>query len=532
MWKVFFRWVLLYLMVVLPAVANPLNNDLHAQEDAVTFKIEGFQIDGNTLFDDKTLQALLKDYTGQGKTSDDVESARDALEKHYHAKGYPTVVANIPEQSVEEGIVVLEIIESRIRRVRVTGNRFFTREMILKDLPSIAPGRILYVTDVQNELAALNRNPDLKVAPVLAPAKELGKIDVELNVKDRLPVHFSLELNNRGTHSTSDTRLNAMVSYDNLWQKEHSVSFQFQTSPQDTSEVKAITSSYVMSAPWNEEQIFVMYGLWSDSETAFGEGFEIVGSGFVFGIRNIVPLQSSGNFSHSASFGLDYKDFKEDIGLQGDNDVTSTPISYAPITAAYNAAISDAFGYTSLNLGVNLLVRSLAGDPENFADKRYKSRGNYLYATLGLERNLRLPLGLTFLASVDGQVANQPLISNEQFIAGGMESVRGFKESEIAGDHAVHAVVELGRSFQILPESKWGGANITPYFFYDGAWLKVIEALEGQNENPSAQGAGVGMRGTLFDKLEFQVDMAEALSDTDDVMKGDREFHFKIKGSF
>lgn len=508
------------------------NRSVSAEEETVAFEIRDFEILGNTLFTSDALKKIIEPYNGKGKTADDVESARDQLEKYYQDEGYPTVIVNIPEQTVEDGVVFLEVIESRIRRVRLSGNRYFTRKNILKELPSIVPGRVLYVTDVQKELAEINQNPDLKVAPVLIPGKEIGNIDIELKVKDKMPLHGSLELNNRGTHATTDLRVNGALSYDNLWQKEHSVSLQFQTSPKDTSEVQAITASYVMPAPWNKEQLFVMYALWSDSEIAFGEGFQTVGKGLIGGIRNIILLPSLESYSHSVSLGIDYNDMKENYGYEDEDEVSEFPMGYMPLSAAYNAMKVDSSGYTQINFGINLVLRNLAADPDEFENKRYRSRGNYLCLEAGLGRNQNLPFGFNLDASVDGQVASQPLISSEQYIAGGMQSVRGYLESEAAGDNAVHTSVELGRKIQILNESKWGGISMTPYMFYDGAWLQVKSPLPGQREYPKLQGAGFGLRGSLFEKLEFQVDMAEALHDTEEVMKGNREFYFKVKGQF
>src|SRR5208337_3488849 len=101
---------------------------------------------------EKIIRDTLEDYKGANKTSADVEKARSALEKVYHDKGYPAVLVNIPEQTVEGGKVRLQVIESRIGKVRVTGNRYFTGEMILRQLPSLAPGKILYVPMVQKDL--------------------------------------------------------------------------------------------------------------------------------------------------------------------------------------------------------------------------------------------------------------------------------------------------------------------------------------------------------------------------------------------
>jgi hemolysin activation/secretion protein len=198
-------------------------------EEPSTFEIRSFVVEGNTLFPEKSIQDILQPYKGSGKRSSDVETARSALEKMYHSEGYPAVIVNIPEQTVQDGTIRLEVVESTIGSTRVTGNRWFTREKILRDIPSLAPGKILYVPDVQKDLAHLNRSSDLKVTPSLAPGKEAGTTDVTLKVEDNFPLHGSIELNNRSTHDTTDLRLNAMLRYDNLWHKDHSVAFQYQT---------------------------------------------------------------------------------------------------------------------------------------------------------------------------------------------------------------------------------------------------------------------------------------------------------------
>ena len=138
-------------------------------EDPNSFEIKRFDVNGNTVLSPMAIENTLKPFVGRRKKAEDVEAARDALEKQYHDKGYPTVLVNIPEQSVETGVVRLEVIESKIGRVRVTGNEYFTMEKIQKELPSLREGEILYLPRVQEDLAGLNRNPDIKVAPVLAP---------------------------------------------------------------------------------------------------------------------------------------------------------------------------------------------------------------------------------------------------------------------------------------------------------------------------------------------------------------------------
>jgi hemolysin activation/secretion protein len=497
------------------------------------FEIRRYAIEGNTLFPDDNVVEALAGFTGTGKTARDVEKARDALETFYHDRGYPTVLVNIPEQAVEAGTIRLQVIESRIGEVKVTGNRHVSAAKILASLPSLAPGAIIYLPKVQEDIGKINMSPDLKVSPGLAPSKEIGIVDVELKVEDRLPLHGSLEINNRSSHNTSALRLNAMLRYDNLWQRGHSVSFQYQTSPEKPNEVQVFSGSYVLPLPENSDRRLALYGVRSDSEVGFGEGFHTVGKGTIAGARYIVPLRGIGSYSHTFTAGIDYKDFKEITRLSGAADNTdAVPVSYLPLSLAYAAFFDDESGSTQISAGVNMAFRGAAMDLQEFEDKRFKGRGNYLYATLGIERTRKLPGGLGLFIKVDGQAASQPLISNEQFAAGGMESVRGYKESEALGDDAAHGAVELLGPDLARTAGLGERFRFTPYLFYDFAFLRVQDPLPGQDPHFHLQGAGGGVRGLIGRSVEYEADGAVALSDTAQTERYDARFHFKVKYQF
>ncbi|BBO68362.1 hypothetical protein DSCA_22920 [Desulfosarcina alkanivorans] len=473
---------------------------------------------------------VLSGYLGSGKTADDVEKARFALERYYHEKGYPTALVNIPEQTVEGGIVRLEVIESKIRRVRITGNRYFTMEKILNALPTFREGKMLYVPNVQSELAVINRNPDLKVAPVLMPGKELGTIDVELKVKDKLPLHGSLELNNRNTHTTTDLRLNGMLRYDNLWQKDHAISFQFQTSPEDTQEVKLISGSYVWPSFFGEDNMSVLYGVISDSDTAFGSGFTVLGKGYIVGYREIMPLPRLNDYAHNLTLGVDYKDFDEDLGF-GD-DVEETPVTYVPLSVSYSSSLRSESGVTRFSTGLDLALRGLVSSESEFVNKRYNARGNYIIFGAGVDREQNLPLGMSLLAKINGQLADQPLISNEQYTVGGMMSLHGYKESEASGDNALHGNFTFS-SPNLADLFKWGDRlKINLRAYYDAAYLTVNDPLPGEDEETTLQGTGVGIRGTWDNRIEVVVDWGLALEATTDTDSGDNVVYFLTKFQF
>lgn len=529
-------FVALIMVMGLAAIGSAASeNENKTTDDALTFDIRVFKVRGNTVLPNEEIDRLMQTMTGADKTSGAVEKARTALETFYRENGYPTVLVNIPEQTVEEGIVNLQVVEGRIRNLRVTGNRYFTKEKIIDDLPSFAPGEILYMPQARRELNRINRNPDFKVAPVLMPGKYPGTVDVEIKVKDKFPLHGSLELNNRSTHSTTDLRLNGVIHYDNLWQKEHAISFQFQTSPEDTEEVQALSGSYLLHAPWNDDHLLALFGVWSDSDTAFGDEFEVIGEGFLVGGRYVIPLPEYHSYAHHMTLGIDYKDFEEllDFEENGEESQDETvPITYLPLSFSYGSMMPDSFGRTNFKAGLSLGFRGAVNKQEDFENKRYKSRGNYLIAELGIERLQKLPAKLKAWIKLAGRVSDQPLISNEQYNAGGMASVRGYKESEVLGDDAFHSMVELRSPELMSLVGATDQVNITPYMFYDMAALRNKDPLPSESQPDFIQGAGAGVRGSVTRYLGYQVDWGVALSDSDKTEAGESRAYFKVKGAF
>jgi hemolysin activation/secretion protein len=525
---------LFYLMIML-LISCALISEVRAAELVVQagFEIKAFDVTGNSIFSFDKVQDAVAPFTGSGRTEADVEKARSALENLYHSAGYPAVTVNIPEQTLKDGVVKLQVIENRIGRVKITGNRYFTREKVMKDLPSLAPGEILYLPKVQEEIGRLNRNQDIKVEPAISLGAELGTIDVELKVQDQLPVHGYLELNNRASPDTTELRLNAMIRYDNLWQKEHSLALQYQMSPQDPSQVEVGGVSYVLPTPWQQDHQLAFFAIWSDSKTGFGEGFEVVGKGQIVGMRYAIPLPPYKLYNHNFTLGIDYKHFNESEGYTTPGgQTTETPISYLPLSFSYNASLPDEWGGTTqFNVGLNMSFRGLVSDETEFELKRYMATANYLYATMGIQRAQKLPWGMSLSAKVDGQLSDEPLIDNEQYVAGGMENVRGYRESEAEGDNALHSMVELSfaNPFEKSKIGQW--LQMRPFIFHDIAVLSIRDPLPAQSRGIKLEGVGAGLRGTMK-RLEYELDWAVALNSTSNTQSGDQRVYFKVRAVF
>ena len=250
-------------------------------------------------------------YLGEQKTLDDVERARDALERAYHAAGYLTVLVTIPQQKVEEAVVRLAVTEAPVARLRVMESRYFSPADIKDTVPELAEGNVPNFTEMQKQLANLNRSADRRVTPVLRAGKTPGTVEVDLKVKDQLPLHGSVELNSRQIPNTTLTRLSANVSWDNLWHRQHSLGVTGLVAPQNPDESKVISANYTLPVPTGG--FLALYSVYSDSNVASVGTLNVLGNGVIVGGRYILPLPGSEKFFHTATLGMDYKDFGQNI---------------------------------------------------------------------------------------------------------------------------------------------------------------------------------------------------------------------------
>src|ERR1700722_14089833 len=131
--------------------------------------IQEYQIKGAHQLTRIEIEEAVYPYLGPGRTRDDVEKARSALEKEYQAKGDQTVSVQIPAQPWKDGSIILEVTEAPVGRLRGQGARFFLPSRIREMAPSLAEGRVLNFNDVNRDIIALNQLSDQRVTPSLRP---------------------------------------------------------------------------------------------------------------------------------------------------------------------------------------------------------------------------------------------------------------------------------------------------------------------------------------------------------------------------
>lgn len=491
-----------------------------------TFDILEYAIEGNTVLPALAIEEAVYPHLGEKKSIKDVEQARLSLEKTYHNAGYLTVLVDIPEQEVKSGLIRLRVTESSVSRLKVSGARYYSLGRIKEKAPSLAEGSVPYFPDVQTELAALTRGRDRLVAPVLRAGKTPGTVEVELKVKDQLPLHGSVELNDSYSANTTHTRLSGQIRYDNLWQREHSLSLLFQTAPEKPEESNVFSGTYVI--PGDNGQAYALYMVRSRSNVAAVGDYTALGKGNFFGFRWIRPLRALDGYSHSMNLGVDYKDSAESV--VGSADTISSPITYTPLSAQYigNWAWAPQT-LTQFDIAANFNLRGQRNNESEFANKRYKAQGNYFYLRGGVQHTQGLG-GWTLYTKLDGQAASGPLISNEQFTAGGAASVRGYLESEALGDYGVHGALEV-RSPSFLPEAL-GPGQLYALAFVEGARLRLLSPLPQQQSRFLLSSSGVGVRLKAAKGLSVNIDWALPFKSLTYTQARESRLHAKVAYEF
>jgi hemolysin activation/secretion protein len=186
------------------------------------------------------------------------------------------------------------------------------------------------------------------------------------------------------------------------------------------------------------------------------------------GFRLTQPLPELDGFRPHFQVGMDYKSFRtvdfetnDFIFIEHLTNVNGTPftrvtvvpsgvsparksLSYLPLTLHWDASRDDQLGTTGLgfNYSPNLWYYGTRRDVDGVSGSP-QSSGFWHILTGNASREQTLPSDWKLALRADGQWASEPLISNEQFGAGGVAGVRGYREGEVFGDTGWRVTSEL-----------------------------------------------------------------------------------------
>jgi hemolysin activation/secretion protein len=491
-----------------------------------TLDVNEYRVLGVTRLSTLDVELTLGPFLGPGRTLEDVEKARVALEKAYTVRGYQAVTVAIPQQTVRNGVVTLEVVEGKVVRLRVRGADWFSPFDIKELAPSVAEGSVPNFDRIVEDIVALNQIPDRRVAPSLRAGTVQGTIVVDLDVEDRMPLHGSLDLNNRYSALTTPLRLNGAVRYENLWQAGHSLAFAFQTAPGNLGESLVLSLSYLARFPRTSWLTLSATGVIQNSNVSTLGAMAVAGKGWMVGARASFTLPSTPVWFQSITAGLDYKYFLEQV------DVQETPIGYLPMSAAYSASWMEEAWRMQVTASTVFDIRDWSSSPDAFDAKRYGSTGSFISFRGEASRTDVLPLGFEVSEKLLGQYSPVPLIGPEQFAVGGVDSVRGYLEAQALGDYGVDGQFEVRSPPLFRGGGKHGFGGLQILAFLDLAFAGIHLPLPEQKQDFFLMGAGGGGTFRAFGFGGGALEVGVPFVTVGDTQQFTPRIHFRVWGEF
>ncbi|EHR69802.1 hemolysin activation/secretion protein [Burkholderiales bacterium JOSHI_001] len=481
------------------------------QAEALRFDILEYVVEGNSVLQAMDIERAVMPFLGPGLGMAQVEAARSALEKAYQQAGWQTVFVDVPEQRVDSGVVRLVVLEGKVSRLQVSNARYISQGHIRAVVAELAEGTVPNFNRMQAQLAQVNRNEDRRVQPVLRPGTAPGTVEVDLKVTDRLPLVLSAEMNNRHAANTRPLRLSLSARYDNLFQREHGLALSFSTAPQQPAQSQVLTATYTIpeagGAGW------VVFGVLSDSEVEPLGATTVIGKGGSLGLRRQLPVLETAGGVHSLTLGADWKSTRQRI--QSGADALHSPLRYLPLSLGYTATLSDKDSSTALNAALTFGLRGLLGRDvacpdlvvDQFECARHGADGGFASLRLDARHDIGLGEGWRLAGRLAGQLASQPLVSAEQFVTGGADTVRGYLEAEAPGDHGVLASLEL-RTPNLAKAVGDSVQDLTLLAFAEVSQVRLIDPLPGQAARSALASVGAGLRAKLAASWTAALDLA------------------------
>lgn len=495
-----------------PALQQPRPQQPRPPAVEPRFNIDAYDVEGNTLLDQETIEEAVYPFMGPERQRQDVAAARDALEKAYRAKGYDTVVVDVPQQDARTGIVRLHVLEIPVGKLRVVGSQYHLPSRIKEQVPSLAEGAVPNLKQAQAEIAEANRLPESQITPIEKKGKVPGTVDVDLRVKDTLPLHASATLNNDHAQNTAQLRTIANVSYGNLWQLGHQISATAILAPQNLDNAEVFVGSYTIPL-WNTPWSLLFTGTYSNSNVQALAGTGVFGKGYTAGMTGLLQLPPWSDMAQSLSAGITFKHNVNDLLFEGlPNEACNQPAvsgrscsEYWPVTVGYTLARQSRQATLTATTQLTLGLRGLGSGTRAIQNNRAFAKGNFTKLNIDVGYTREMPWNMRLVANLSGQVADQPLLANEEFSAGGLSNLRGYLQSEALGDEGFAASFTL-ESPSLAPwiSSAFGRGVMDDWRFFifsDSAVAWVLEALPDQRSVFPLSSIGGGTRMELFEHI-------------------------------
>ena len=481
--------------------------------DAPLLEVKRFVVEGENPLTQAETEALLRPHLGPHESLATLEAAAEKLQQAIRDRGFSFHRVIVPAQQPTAGELTLRVLPFTLGEVTVTGNQNFSIANILRSVPGLKPGRAPDIRQLAQQLSLANEHPSKRVTLQIRESDKADSVDAELRVGDVPPSQFfisatggSRDFDNTLNKNTGYTRVTLGYQHSNLFDRDHTATLAYTTSPENPDRVKQVGAFYTIPFYGYNTQLTAYY-TYSDVDSGTvglgAQAFDVNGSGEFWGARLTYLLPRMMDIVHNVSVAWDDRYFKSNVAFLG-APLPSTSVGSRPITFRYSArlerdpAVFAGYAEYAWNLG-----GGRANNDTAYFLSRPGATTDWQAYRYGFDATYSVGARWSVTGRVRGQYTTDALIQGEQIGIAGANAVRGFREREVTGDRGYYANLEL-----VGPPVVW---DISPLAFYDfGSRTYVFPVIgQGTTDHIASTGAGVRWR---WQQLDLSLTWAHVLN--------------------
>lgn len=397
------------------------------------FLVKGFQFTGNAAISQGQLRRVVERFVESELNLFELKRAADVVTAYYRNQGYPLAVAIVPAQKIEDGLVIIEVIEGRIGILSFDGNNRYDKTFLQSYVQDAVRAPVVSVDMLERALLTLNDLPGLTASATLSAGQQRGETDVVVKIKES-PFKLTLAVNNNGRTEAGQVRVDVgFVASNPLGFGDELVLRKMQAEKllMDYTQLK-------YSVPVGSSGARVALGQSNAKYTVAGQ-FEALA---IAGEVTTTELSWTYPFVRSRSRNL--------IGSLGIRETRTEQ------TALATPLSSNTMQLLSVGASGNWVHRDSSATTAsavyttNFKDNVNNEATNVLSKLdLDVTHLTGLAAKWDFYLHANGVASGSSLPDSEKFSLGGPDSVRGFRTGELRGDRGYVLNTEVRRQFMV-----------------------------------------------------------------------------------
>ena len=478
-----------------------------------TITVEQFRFEGNTAFDSGQLAQVTAPFVGRPISFADLLQARSAVTQLYVDNGYVTSGAFIPPQTIEDGVVTIQVIEGSLEEINVEVEGRLNPNYI-RDRLALATETPLKVPRLVEALQLLQLNPLVeRISAELSAGPRPGTniLDVDVELAD--PFTAQITLDNGRSPSVGSFRRGVELNEASLL----GLGDNLRASYRNTDGSDDLDIAYTL--PLSARNATLTLGYRTASSEVIESPFDILNIKSDFSRYEVTLRQPVIQTpSQELTLGLTAERLESQVTFE-------EPQTGAELGLEVQGADSE--GRTQISTMRFFQEWIGRGRQQVFAARSQFSVGFDFGATVNEEPPdgryfawrgqaqwvRQLAADTLLLARSEVQLANRPLLPLEQFGVGGLGSVRGYRQDAILADNGLFASVELRLPIFRVPQQEMV-LQVVPFFDVATAW-NDSDSSTPELDPERLIAIGVGLNYQFGEFLSARLDWGIPLTETD-----------------